>query len=44
MSSPPRRIRPLAGVSVPARRLMSVLFPAPFGPMSACRAPSGSFS
>src|SRR5690349_9072140 len=44
MSSPPRTIRPASGASIPVIRLMSVVLPAPFGPIRAWRTPCGSSS
>src|SRR4051794_17259844 len=40
-SVPPSRMRPELGISRPVTRLMKVVLPAPFGPISACRAPTG---
>ena len=42
--SPPRNTSPAVGGSAPVSRLMSVVLPAPFGPISACRAPCGNDS
>src|SRR5262245_31639319 len=42
MSSPARKICPALGATMPVIRLMSVVLPAPFGPISATRAPTGS--
>src|SRR5690348_6482414 len=39
MSSPSKRIRPLSVASMPEIWPMSVVLPAPFGPMSACTSP-----
>ena len=39
MSWPSSRMRPAVGASTPVSRLMSVVLPAPFGPISAWRAP-----
>src|SRR5580692_4414485 len=39
MSLPSRMMRPSVGFSTPVRRLMTVVLPAPFGPISAWRAP-----
>src|SRR3954470_7338771 len=39
MSLPSSRMRPPLGLSTPVNRLMSVVLPAPFGPISAWRAP-----
>src|ERR1041385_8949524 len=39
MSRPSRKILPAVGRSTPVNRLMSVVLPAPFGPISAWRAP-----
>src|SRR5262249_52975745 len=44
MSSPPRTIWPASGASIRVIRLMSVVLPAPFGPISAWRTPCGSSS
>ena len=38
-SSPPRKTCPVVGSSRPVSMLMKVVLPAPFGPISACRAP-----
>lgn len=35
MSSPLNMMRPPVGLSTPVRQLKKVLFPAPFGPMTA---------
>src|SRR5574341_2311964 len=40
MSSPAKRMRPASGRRLPASWLISVVFPAPFGPMTACVSPS----
>src|SRR5882672_693971 len=40
MSSPAKRTRPESGRSSPASCAMSVVLPAPFGPMIACVSPS----
>src|SRR6266853_364915 len=42
MSSPPSTIRPDEGESTPVSILTKVVFPAPFGPISAWRAPASS--
>src|SRR5579863_2835495 len=42
MSSSPKRIRPAVGRSTPVRQLNNVLFPAPFGPMTARNSPRPS--
>src|SRR3954471_1719962 len=39
MSRPSSRMRPAVGRSTPVSRLITVVLPAPFGPISACRAP-----
>src|SRR5882672_2105685 len=39
MSCPSRRILPAVGRVAPLRRLMTVVLPAPFGPIRAWRAP-----
>src|SRR5215470_2912154 len=39
MSRPSRKMLPEVGRSTPVNRLMSVVLPAPFGPISAWRAP-----
>src|SRR5437868_6405636 len=39
MSRPPSRMLPVVGRSTPVSMLMIVVLPAPFGPISACRAP-----
>ena len=44
MSLPSSRMRPESGLSCPVIRLISVVLPAPFGPISAWRAPRGSAS
>src|SRR5713226_4269286 len=44
MSWPSSRMRPALGFSTPVRRLMTVVLPAPFGPISAWRAPASIFS
>ena len=44
MSRPSSRMRPAVGRSTPVRRLISVVLPAPFGPISAWRAPFSTFS
>ena len=41
---PSRRIRPALGARVPATRLKSVLFPAPFGPIRPVRLPAATRS
>jgi hypothetical protein len=43
-SSPARRIDPDVGSSSPASWAISVVFPAPFGPMTACRVPASTRS
>src|SRR5438046_3904310 len=43
-SSPAKRIEPASGRMLPASWLMSVVLPAPFGPMMACVSPSSIFS
>src|ERR1700682_2429543 len=40
MSSPAKRIRPASGRRLPASWAISVVWPAPFGPMTACVSPS----
>src|ERR1700682_3543187 len=40
MSSPAKRIRPASGRRLPASWAISVVLPAPFGPMMACVSPS----
>src|SRR5712664_1353647 len=40
MSSPPKRIRPASGRRLPASWAISVVLPAPFGPIIACVSPS----
>src|SRR5690242_4121546 len=40
MSSPAKRTRPESGRSSPASCAISVVLPAPFGPMTACVSPS----
>src|SRR5713226_1375286 len=40
MSSPAKRTRPRSGRRLPASWLISVVLPAPFGPMMACVSPS----
>jgi hypothetical protein len=40
--SPSSMIRPESGANCPVMRLISVVLPAPFGPISAWRAPCGS--
>src|SRR5712671_983793 len=40
MSSPAKRIRPASGRRLPASWPISVVLPAPFGPMIACVSPS----
>ena len=42
--SPSRNTSPSLGGSMPVSRLISVVLPAPFGPMMACRAPRSSTS
>src|SRR5262245_27167092 len=44
MSSPSSRMRPADGRSTPVSRLITVVLPAPFGPISACRAPFSTLS
>src|SRR5262245_62710971 len=39
MSSPSSRMRPAEGLSTPVSRLITVVLPAPFGPIKAWRAP-----
>src|ERR1700733_12706264 len=39
MSRPPRMMLPAVGRSTPVSRLITVVLPAPFGPINACRAP-----
>src|SRR5919109_1083595 len=39
-SSPAKTMRPASGTRLPASWLMSVVLPAPFGPMMACVSPS----
>ena len=41
MSSPSKVIRPAVGLYTPVSMLKKVVFPAPFGPMSATIAPRG---
>src|SRR5947209_19792921 len=41
MSRPWKRRRPASGVISPASWPIKVVFPAPFGPMTACSSPSG---
>src|SRR5256885_5634522 len=40
MSSPRKRMWPALGARSPERRLSSVVFPAPFGPITACTEPA----
>src|SRR5436190_8329513 len=40
MSSPAKRMRPASGCSIPESWLISVVLPAPFGPITACVSPS----
>src|SRR6185295_9812029 len=40
MSSPANRMRPESGCSIPESWLISVVLPAPFGPITACVSPS----
>src|SRR5947209_3386198 len=42
MSRPAKRMRPACGASSPVSCPMSVVLPAPFGPMMACSSPSGT--
>src|SRR5258706_1127573 len=42
MSSPAKRMRPASGRRWPASCAMSVVLPAPFGPMIACVSPSAT--
>src|SRR5438552_8007632 len=44
MSPPPKRTRPVSGVSSPMSWVISVVLPAPFGPMMACSSPAGTSS
>src|SRR5262249_27136454 len=44
MSSPSSRIRPAEGRSTPVSRLITVVLPAPLGPISAWRAPFSTLS
>src|SRR3954464_1319057 len=44
MSWPPKKMRPASGASSPASWPISVLLPAPFGPMMACSSPAGTTS
>src|SRR5436189_1933143 len=44
MSSPPKRIRPDCDESSPVNCPISVVLPAPFGPMMACSSPCGTAS
>src|SRR5215475_3591879 len=44
MSSPPKPIRPASGVSNPEIWLISVVLPAPFGPITACSSPGRTSS
>ena len=41
-STPLRMMRPEVGLSMPVNRLINVVLPAPFGPISACRAPASN--
>src|SRR5262245_3291604 len=41
MSSPAKRMRPLSANSWPDNWAISVVLPAPFGPMTACNSPCG---
>src|SRR5882724_9467032 len=43
MSLPLNSTCPAVGLSTPVNRLISVVLPAPFGPISACRAPAPSW-
>src|SRR5262245_13879299 len=44
MSAPSKRMRPALGASSPVSCAMSVVFPAPFGPMTAWSSPRGTSS
>src|SRR5580658_953667 len=44
MSRPPKWIRPASGVISPVNSPISVVLPAPFGPIMACSSPAGSAS
>ena len=44
MSSPPNRMRPASGASSPEIWLISVVLPAPFGPITACSSPGRTSS
>ena len=44
MSCPSSQMLPEVGSSTPVSRLISVVLPAPFGPISAWRAPAATFS
>src|SRR5215468_1533017 len=44
MSPPSKRIRPASGAISPASWEISVVLPAPFGPMMACSSPLGTTS
>src|SRR5579863_7059292 len=44
MSPPSKRTAPPCGAISPARRPMSVVLPAPFGPITACSSPGGTAS
>src|SRR5262245_37828173 len=42
MSAPPKQMRPASGVSSPVSCAISVVLPAPFGPMTACSSPAST--
>src|SRR5947209_8565998 len=44
MSRPPKRIAPASGRSSPASAAISVVLPAPFGPIIACSSPGSTVS
>src|SRR6516162_6886877 len=44
MSRPPRKMLPACGIKWPVSWLISVVLPAPFGPMMACSSPCGTSS
>src|SRR5262245_46806876 len=44
MSRPSKRMRPASGASSPASWPISVVLPAPLGPMTACSSPFGTLS
>src|ERR1700716_3597841 len=44
MSSPAKRVPPASGRRLPASCAISVVLPAPFGPMTACVSPSSTSS